>query len=143
MFELFTLLDSHGNSIKVGWREDKQSGGHIIAVHFPMTIFSVHRNSKDFALLAGKKLQSSNISSTDNNLGGIDFNSDKMNLNVQNNGGEIKFHIDRAMSAFGEISPNQRFGGLQQLQNAPGFSPVIINVQPLKDLPGFLGIKNS
>jgi hypothetical protein len=27
---------------------------------------------------------------------------------------------------------------LQQLQNAPGFVPVIINIQPLRDLKGFL-----
>ncbi len=40
--------------------------------------------------------------------------------------GGIKFHLDPAM--------------LQQLQNAPGFVPVIINVQPLNDLKSFLGI---
>ncbi|MBI4309758.1 MAG: hypothetical protein HY591_05455 [Candidatus Omnitrophica bacterium] len=61
--------------------------------------------------------------------GGIDFNSDKMNLSVQDNGhGEIKFHIDRAM--------------LQQLQNAPGFIPQVIDVQPLKSLPAFLGFSD-
>jgi hypothetical protein len=27
----------------------------------------------------------------------VDFNSDKMNLQVQNNGGEIKFHFDSAL----------------------------------------------
>ena len=36
----------------------------------------------------------------------------------------IKFHIDPAM--------------LQQLQNAPGFVPVIINIQPMNDLRQFL-----
>jgi len=56
--------------------------------------------------------------------GGIDFNSNKMNLQLQNAGQEIQFHIDPAM--------------LQQLQNAPGFVPVIINVQPLKNLQEFL-----
>ena len=60
------------------------------------------------------------------NKGGIDFNSDKMNLEIQNGGGEIKFKIDAAM--------------LQQLQNAPGFMPVIINIKPLSDIPTFLGI---
>jgi hypothetical protein len=61
--------------------------------------------------------------------GGIDFNADKINLQVQNNGGEIKFHIDPAM--------------LAQLQNAPGFVPVIIHIQPLKSLPEFLGLNQG
>jgi len=59
--------------------------------------------------------------------GGINFNSDKMNLQVQNNGGDIQFHLDSAM--------------LQQLQNAPGFVPVIINIHPMTDLKTFLGFK--
>jgi hypothetical protein len=29
---------------------------------------------------------------------------------------------------------------LEQLRNAPGFVPVIINIQPLKSLPEFLGL---
>ena len=48
------------------------------------------------------------------NTGGIDFNSDKMDLQVQNAGKSIRFKIDPAM--------------LQQLQNAPGFVPVIVNI---------------
>ncbi|MBF0489700.1 MAG: protein kinase [Candidatus Omnitrophica bacterium] len=60
------------------------------------------------------------------NNGGIDFNSDKMNLETRNQGGEIKFHLDPAQ--------------LAQLQNAPGFTPVIINIQPMTDLRLFLGI---
>jgi len=58
--------------------------------------------------------------------GGIDFNPAKLNLQIQNSGNGIKFHIDPAM--------------LAQLQNAPGFTPVIINMQPLKNLQEFLGI---
>ena len=61
--------------------------------------------------------------------GGIDFNADKINLQIQNAGEGIKFHIDPAM--------------LKQLQNAPGFVPVIINIQPLKSLPEFLGIREK
>ena len=41
----------------------------------------------------------------------------------------IKFHLDPAM--------------LAQLRNAPGFVPVIISVQPLEDLQGFLGVQND
>ena len=72
---------------------------------------------KDFALLAqGDK-------------GGIDLTPSNMNLQTQNNGGGIKFHLDPAM--------------LQQLQNAPGFVPVIINIQPMTDLREFLGLNQS
>ncbi len=61
--------------------------------------------------------------------GGIDLTSDKV-LKIKDDGaGEIKFNIDPAM--------------LQQLQNASGFTPVIINVQPLKDLQLFLGISQK
>ncbi len=61
--------------------------------------------------------------------GGINFNSDKMNLQLQNAGQEIKFHVDPAM--------------LQQLQNAPGFTIGSIIIQPLKSLPEFLGLNQS
>jgi hypothetical protein len=56
--------------------------------------------------------------------GGIDLTPANLNLQTQNSNGEIKFHIDPAM--------------LAQLQNAPGFVPVIINIQPLKNLQQFL-----
>ncbi len=46
-----------------------------------------------------------------------------------NDNGGIKFHLDPAM--------------LAQLQNAPGFVPVIINIQPLKSLREFLEIASS
>jgi 5,10-methylenetetrahydrofolate reductase len=55
--------------------------------------------------------------------GGIDLNSIDQNLQTKENG-EIKFAIDPAM--------------LEELRNAPGFVPVIINIQPLTDLPTFL-----
>ncbi|MEI7999283.1 MAG: hypothetical protein WCH62_07265, partial [Candidatus Omnitrophota bacterium] len=58
-------------------------------------------------------------------LGGIDLTPANMNLQTQNSSGEIKFYLDPAM--------------LQQLQNAPGFVPIIINVQPLNNLQQFLG----
>ena len=73
--------------------------------------------------------------------GGIDLTPANMNLQTQSSGGEIsakggpasgwKFILDPAM--------------LQQLQNAPGFVPVIINIQPMTDIRVFLGIseKNS
>ena len=58
--------------------------------------------------------------------GGIDLTPTNMNLQMQNNGRVIKFHMDSAL--------------LAQLQEASGFVPVIINIQPLKDLKSFLGV---
>ena len=61
--------------------------------------------------------------------GGIDMTPANMNLQMRNAGEGIKFHLDSAQ--------------LVQLQNAPGFVPVIINIQPLKSLPEFLGLNDS
>ena len=61
-----------------------------------------------------------------NEKGGIDLTPANMNLQTQNAGSEIKFHMDPAM--------------LQRLQNAPGFVPVIISIWPLEDLHQFLGL---
>ena len=61
------------------------------------------------------------------NTGGIDFTANKTPLEVQNAGEGIKFHLDSAE--------------LVRLQNAPGFTPVIINIQPMVDLRQFLGLK--
>jgi N-acetylmuramic acid 6-phosphate (MurNAc-6-P) etherase/phosphoglycolate phosphatase-like HAD superfamily hydrolase len=54
-----------------------------------------------------------------NTRGGIDLTSDKA-LAVQNNGRAIRFHVDPAL--------------LAQLRDAPGFTPVIINIQPMTNL---------
>jgi hypothetical protein len=58
--------------------------------------------------------------------GGIDLTPANMNLQTQNAGEGIRFQLDPVM--------------LQQLQNAPGFVPVIISIQPVTDLRQFLGI---
>jgi len=60
--------------------------------------------------------------------GGIDFNSERMNL--QNQGTEIKFNIDPAM--------------VQQLQSASGLMPVIIGIHPMTtSVPMFLGLHDG
>ena len=61
--------------------------------------------------------------------GGIDLTPANMNLQTQNNGGSIQFHLDSAQ--------------LQQLQNASGFVPVIINIQPMTNLRVFLGLTDN
>jgi hypothetical protein len=58
--------------------------------------------------------------------GGIDLTPANNVLQTQDAGQSIKFHMDAAK--------------LEQLQNAPGFVPVIINIQPLKSLSAFLGL---
>ena len=63
-----------------------------------------------------------------NGPGGIDLTPANKVLQSQNAGEGIKFHLDPAM--------------LEQLRNAPGFVPVIINIQPLKNLREFLGLND-
>ena len=60
--------------------------------------------------------------------GGIDLNAVDKNLQTKNGDGEIKFNVDPAM--------------LEKFRNTPGFVPVIINIQPLADLPAFLGVSH-
>ncbi|MDO8674989.1 MAG: M28 family peptidase [Candidatus Omnitrophota bacterium] len=69
------------------------------------------------------------------NKGGIDLNAVDKNLQVKmdsllrgNDKEGVKFNINPVI--------------LEQLQNAPGFVPVIINIQPMNDLHLFLGIQN-
>ncbi len=84
------------------------------------------RNIKVSDIIAGLGLDRAMMTKN----GGIDLTPANMNLQLKNGGGGgIKFKIDPAM--------------LQQLQNAPGFTPVIINIQPLKSLPEFLEIASS
>ncbi len=63
--------------------------------------------------------------------GGIDLKSDKVDsaFVIKNSGEGIKFHIDPDM--------------LQKLQNTPGFMPVIINIEPMNNLPQFLGLSQQ
>ena len=80
-----------------------------------------------------ERVANKNLSKT----GGIDLTPANMNLQTKmdsrfrgnDNRNGIQFHMDAAM--------------LQQLQNAPGFTPVIINIQPLKNLSEFLGLNGS
>ena len=58
--------------------------------------------------------------------GGIDLTPNRMDLQTTGSG-EITFDLDSAM--------------LQQVQNAPGMTPVVINILPLDSLQQFLGVK--
>ncbi len=65
---------------------------------------------------------------TDAATGGIDLTPLRMDLQTAGSGDEFTFNIDPVM--------------LQKFQDAPGFSPVIINIQPVTDLKMFLGVKD-
>ncbi len=58
--------------------------------------------------------------------GGIDFNSSKLNLQVQDGGLKIHFQVDPAM--------------VEQIENAAGLTPDIISIQPAADIRPFLGL---
>ena len=72
-----------------------------------------------------------NTNVVDNNSkGGIDLTPERMGLKTTGSGGDgIRFNIDSAQ--------------LERLQNAPGLTPVIINIQPMTDLRLFLGLKEE
>ena len=70
--------------------------------------------------------QQAMISKLDNKTGGIDLSVFNKVLKTSTHGVDIKFNMDPAM--------------LKQLQNAPGFVPVIISIQPMLDLRQFLGV---
>lgn len=59
------------------------------------------------------------------NVGGIDFDPSTLNLRIQNEGRAIEMNMDNI--------------DLKLYQNAGGFTPVIINIQPVINLPLFLG----
>jgi signal transduction histidine kinase len=61
--------------------------------------------------------------------GGIDFNTDELNLNVKNGGRSYEYQADPAV--------------IEQIQKAPGFVPVIIRIKPLKDIRLFLGLSST
>jgi hypothetical protein len=65
------------------------------------------------------------------NTGGIDLNAVDGALSVDGAGAgagtALRFNIDPAM--------------LEKLEAAPGITPVIINIQPLRDVRQFLGIR--
>ncbi len=81
-----------------------------------------------FVSIGERDYEFNNFDTAMSSRGGIDLTTDKA-LTVQNNGHGIKFHIDPTM--------------LQQLQNAPGFVPVIISVQPMTNLKLWLGLNDQ
>ena len=71
--------------------------------------------------------------------GGIDFKPDKVDsvFEIKRDPQEQKGTRRKDMSPFVDSAI------LEQLQNAQGFMPVIINIQPMTDLRLFLGLKKE
>jgi hypothetical protein len=66
---------------------------------------------------------------TDPTKGGIDFNTQKMDLDIRGDGSAWVQEMDPAE--------------LLRYENAPGFAPVILNISPVADLPVFLGLSSQ
>jgi len=81
--------------------------------------------AKQIRIRGGNRGDQAQVTKLERN-GGIDFTANRTPLEIQNGGQGIKFHLDPAM--------------LVQLKNAPGFVPVIINIQPMTNLRTFLGL---
>ena len=99
---------------------DQEGGQRIGAVYNIGNVINFMSGWRDRAMEVSDKVLTS--------TGGIDLRPARMDLQTRmdSSPGEIKFHLDSAM--------------LAQLQNAPGFVPVIVDVQPLKSLSDFLEI---
>lgn len=108
------MFNYFGELVKVAWREDPDSKGHVIGLHYP-----INRDNAQLSQAPGEEAKK----------GGIDFNAEGMDLQTKNDGGTINFTTDPAL--------------LKQLQNASGLYPVIINIQPLGDLKLFLGLNSA
>ncbi len=83
------------------------------------------------------------IASAKSDLGGIDFNADKINLEVKMDSRQKHSGMTREGDDSEGIKLNIDPAMLEQLRNATGFVPVIINIQPMTDLRQFLGLGNQ
>ena len=98
--------------------------GHAVIMVFKEGLF------KDNAQLVQKEAMK--VAGAKKTTGGIDLTPANMNLQTKMTSPQagddsgIKFHINPAM--------------LARLRDAPGFMPVIVSVEPLKDLKRFLGV---
>ena len=115
-------------SRKVGERTSKEEVEQITEREFIKSAVRVTASQvlKDFP--AG--VEAETTTSTDNSQnGGIDLNAVDAGLRVNASGLELRFNIDSAL--------------FEQYRNASGFVPVILNVQPFRDVPAFFGLSDA
>ncbi len=117
------LLITGFSEVHLSARIFEERGFTTINTSIPLNYLRAGR-LKQMYIFSKKDLQPADVAMKVEDKGGIDLTSDKA-LTVQNNGQGIKFHIDPAQ--------------LQELQNAPGFVPVIISIEPMLNLRKFLG----
>jgi hypothetical protein len=78
--------------------------------------------------------------------GGIDLKASDLKMDIQKQGAGVDMDFDPAMSAkiedFGEISPSQMLGGMEQFKNDnfKGLEPVIIKITPINGAWTSLGL---
>ena len=70
-----------------------------------------------------------NLRKKTTNLGGIDFNSNNLDLKEQGQGGNVDFSFDN----FKNIQPDA----------VKGILPVIINITPVTNFPALLGLSQA
>jgi len=102
----------------------QQNGSAVIRV-----VGTVDKDKLKKEAPAGIVVQTSGTKKDLIQKGGIDLSPAKINLKTQDNGYGVTFNLDPAM--------------LAQLQNARGFVPVIISIQPLNNIQLFLGLNDS
>jgi hypothetical protein len=132
-FGIFVVkgLSSQSGGKLMLFDDGRESGKVVFAVDFlkePSKDSIDKELNKPEVTFINQKTEASLQLSGERSTGGIDLTPANMNLQTQNAGaGEgIKFHLDPAL--------------MKQLQNAAGFVPVIINIQPMQDLRRFLGV---
>ena len=104
-------------------RTNADYGLNLVEVDSILDILYEYENDLIFYGISASPPANAAMKALENKVGGIDLTSDKALL-VQNNGQGIKFHMDTSQ--------------LSELQDASGFVPVIINIQPMPDIRSFL-----
>jgi hypothetical protein len=123
------LKEYYHQSFGYGNREDVvlNSKGEVRYVDMFKNYLSKVGFIQEFIATVSDQAQTPSVDHSEK--GGIDFNSSKMGLDIQNNGGNINFKIDATL--------------LQRLEAATGFTPVILNIQPMPGARTFLGINDA
>ncbi|MEI8012735.1 MAG: hypothetical protein WCI27_09725 [Candidatus Omnitrophota bacterium] len=142
--ELIAILYRHDEKQKKEAVKMLEVIGTTTGLQALLALMKSPHQSEEFSILANNiivTIQKRLNISTDNSMigsstdgkvsnGGIDLTRDKMGLQVQSLSSGVQFNFDPAM--------------MQQLQNATGLTPVIIDIRPMMtSVPVFLGLKGE
>ncbi len=114
--------------------ENDKSGRHAIAYYLLGVMLMQNIMNDDFSAFKEPTFDSiaatlASASAPAMAPGGIDLTGDKMRRQLTTTGNSVEFKFTPEM--------------IDRVQSAPGFVPVIINMQPLTNLPLFLGLKEN